>query len=192
MKKVILASNSPRRHELMKLLGVPFEIVASDFDESSIKTKDPKKLVERLSYEKARVVAKRFKNAIVIGGDTVVVLGKKIIGKPKDKRDAEKTLKLLSGTKHTIITGLTVIDVHSGRKITKSAELVVKMKKLTNKEIEAYVKTGEPMGHAGSYAVNERGGIFVKEVSGDFFSAIGLPLRDLREAMIKFEVKTIF
>lgn len=191
MKKIILASGSPRRRELMKLLGVPFEVVISDFDESSIKIKDPGKFVERLSFEKAKAVAVRYKEAIVIGADTAVVLGKQILGKPLDELDAGKMLSSLSGMEHLIITGLTVIDGTNRKTETKSITSKVKMKKLSRDEIMAYIATGEPMDRAGAYAVNERGGLFVEKIDGDFFSIVGLPMKDLRKILLKLGVKTL-
>ncbi|HVZ66909.1 MAG TPA: Maf family protein [Patescibacteria group bacterium] len=191
MKKIILASSSPRRQDLMKFLGIPFDVVSSDFDETRIPDTDYKQFVEALSFEKAKVVAAAFDDAIIIGADTVVVLDGKVLGKPKDKEDAAKTLKLLSGTKHLIITGYTIFDTKTGRVVNGSVESAVKLKVLTDSEIKAYIETGEPMDKAGSYAVQGIGGLFVERVEGDYFNIVGLPLKDLRRHLADFGVKTL-
>lgn len=176
---------------LMKLLGVSYQVVVSDFDEESIKISNPAKFVERLSFEKAKLVSSKNKKAIVIGADTAVVLGTTILGKPKDEKDAFKTLSRLSGTKHQIVTGFTVIDGRSGKVVTRSSISKVQMKKLTPAEIKAYIKTKEPMDKAGSYAVNEMGGLFVEKIEGDFFNIIGLPIKDVRLVLNELGIKTL-
>ncbi|HVT00837.1 MAG TPA: Maf family protein [Patescibacteria group bacterium] len=191
MKKIILASSSPRRRELMKFLGIPFDVVSSDFDETRIPDTDYKHFVETLSFEKVKVVAASFDDAIIVGADTVVVMDGKVLGKPKDKRDAKKKLKLLSGTKHLIITGYTIFDTKSGRVVNSSVESSVKLKDLTNEEIEAYIATGEPMDKAGGYAVQGIGGLFVEKVDGDYFNIVGLPLKDIRRHLADFGIKTL-
>ncbi len=188
MKKIILASNSPRRRDLMKLLEVPFEIIGSEYVEVLENPESPRRTVELFSYHKAEDVARKFTDAIIIGADTVVVLGDQILGKPVDEKDAVRLLNMLSGTEHSIITGFTVLDAASGKSITESIESKVKMKKLTAREIDSYIATGEPMDKAGAYAVQERGGLFVEEIRGDFFNIVGLPLKDLKKALSKFGV----
>lgn len=191
MKKIILASASPRRRELMKLLGVPFDVVVSDFDESLVTLKDPREFAEELSRKKAEIVAQKFENAVIIGADTVVALGSQILGKPKDEKDAERLLNLLSGTEHSIITGYTVMDVSSGSIATRSVVSKVKLKELTRGEVKAYIVTGEPMDKAGAYAVQEKGGLFVERIDGDFFNIVGLPLKNIREELKKLGIKTL-
>lgn len=191
VKKVILASNSPRRRELMKLLGIPFTVRKSNFDEDLIQISNPKRYVERLSYEKAHVVAKKYKNAIIVGADTTVVLGNRIIGKSKDEKDARNTLKLLSGTKHAVITGFTMIDSTNNKSITKSVKSYIRMRKLSNAEIDSYIRSGEYKDHAGSYGIEGLGGLFVEGIIGDYYNIVGLPMKDVRDMLHKFGVKTL-
>lgn len=191
MRKIILASNSPRRKSLMKLLGIPFEVVESNFDESVFLEKDPKKLVKILSYEKARVVASIHKDAIIIGADTVLVYKGEIFGKPRNKKDAVRILKALSGTKHQAITGFTILDSKTNKKVTASTASTILFKELTEEEIKAYIETGEPMDKAGAYAIQERGGLFVREIHGDVFNIVGLPLKDIRHHLAAFGIKIL-
>lgn len=189
MRKIILASSSPRRQDLMKLLDIPFEIVVSNFDESTIKIKNPRKFVEMQSLKKAEVVAKKFRDAIIIGSDSAVVVDGQILGKPKDDKDAEKALKQLSGTRHVIITGLAIIDQKQNKVVITSNKSYVKMKKLTTSEIKGYLKTGEHKDKAGSYSVTMKGSMFVEKVVGDVTAIIGLPMRQLVEELRKMGVK---
>ncbi len=191
MKKIILASSSPRRRDLMNLLCVEFEVIASDFDEKLDNPKNPKETVESLAHGKAKAVANKFEHAIIIGADTVVVHKGEILGKPKSQEDAKRMLNLLSGTEHSIITGLSVIDTDTGQTSVQSVESKVKFKNLSDNEINAYIATGEPMDKAGSYAVQERGGLFVEKITGDYFNIVGLPLKDLRAELSKFGVKIL-
>ncbi|HVZ12044.1 MAG TPA: nucleoside triphosphate pyrophosphatase [Patescibacteria group bacterium] len=191
MKKVILASTSPRRIEIMKMLGIEFEVIGSGFDERTVDLKNPKRLVEALAYEKARLVSEKNPAAIVIGADTIVVLNKRILGKPKDVAEVRRTLRELSGTRHKIITGLAVIDSAGKREFVGSIVSSVKLKNILDKEIESYIATTEPLDRAGSYAVQGVGSMFVEEIKGDFFSIVGLPINILREKLNEFGIKTI-
>jgi len=191
MKKIILASSSPRRKRLLSLLGIKFLIVMSNFDESSVKISNPVKFAQVLSRKKVEAVAKREKNAIIIGADTIVVIGKKILGKPKDEKDAVATLRLLSGKWQRVITGYTLMDTSTNIIKTSSVTSYVKFRKLSNDEILDYVATGEPKGRAGSYSIESLGGVLVKEIKGDFFNVVGLPVKDVRKALNKMGIKTI-
>lgn len=168
---LILASNSPRRKELLGMLGYEFIVLPSDCDEST-SIENPKKLVKELSYRKAFAV-KRDNNDTVIGSDTVVAIGKKILGKPKNKADAYNMLKLLSGKTHTVYTGVTVLN--DKQAITDCISCRVTFKKMTDKEIKAYIETNEPMDKAGAYGIQCRGSAFVKAVRGDYFAVVGFP-----------------
>lgn len=183
MRKIILASNSPRRRELMKLLGVPFDVVASNYDEEKEAFASPKEMVESLSLSKAKVIAETYKDAVVIGADTTVVLGNEIIGKPKDKKDALAMLKKLSGTVHSVMTGYTVLDATTGKHVTGSVLSTVELVPLSDEEIIAYLDIAEYADKAGGYAVQEVGGVFVKETHGDFFNIVGLPIKDIRREL---------
>jgi septum formation protein len=186
MKKIILASKSPRRKQILEQIGLGFEVAVSDFDETQIKFKTPQEMVKKLSLEKAKIIAQKNPDAIVIGADTDVVLDNEILGKPKSKQDAVRILKLLSGKVHKVVTGFTVI---SGKKsITKHVTSKVKFKKLSEAEIKAYVATGEPMDKAGGYGIQERGGLFIESIMGDYFNVVGLPIFAVSKALKEFGI----
>lgn len=180
-KTIILASSSPRRRNLLKKTGLKFKVVESKFDEKiDLKSKlKPHELVKKLSFKKAKIVAKNHKNSIIIGADTIVFLKGKILGKPKDKEDAKRMLEILSGKTHVVVTGFTIIDTELNKTVTKSIETKVSIKKLSDQEIDGYITTKEPFGKAGAYAIQEKGSIFIEKVEGDFFNAVGLPIYSL-------------
>jgi septum formation protein len=186
MKKIILASKSPRRKKILEQMGLDFTVEVSDFDESQVKFKTPGEMVEKLSLEKAKIVAQKNPGAVIIGADTTVVYENEIIGKPISKQDAVKILSLLSGKIHEVITGITVIS--GARSITKHVISKVKFKKLSDTEIKAYVATGEPMDKAGGYGIQEKGGLFIESIDGDYFNVVGLPIFAVSEALKEFKV----
>jgi septum formation protein len=188
MKKIILASKSPRRKELLKQIGLRFQIDVSEIDERQFKKLAPESLVKKLSQEKAKKVAKRHDGAIIIAADTLVVLGSEIIGKPKDKKDAIKMLKKLSGKVHTVITGFTVFDPGLKKEVTEMVKSRVKFKKMSDEEIETYVKTKEPLDKAGGYGIQDKGAVFIEKVEGDFFNVVGLPVFSLCKELQKFDI----
>jgi septum formation protein len=188
MKKIILASSSPRRGMLLKQIGLDFETVVSNFEEKIDLKIDVHKLAEKLSLGKAKSIAKKYNNAIIIAADTFVVFNGKIIGKPKNKKDAKRILRLLSGKIHLVITGFTILDTNINKSIIKSVETKVTFKNLSNKEIDSYIKTGEPLDKAGAYGIQEKGSIFVKKIDGDFFNIVGLPIYSVVEALKKFSI----
>ena len=187
MQKIILASKSPRRKQILEQVGLDFEIEVSDFDETQIKFKTPQEMVEKLSLEKAKIIAQGNPDAIIIGADTTVIFRKEIIGKPKSKEDAFRILSLLSGNTHEIVTGFTVIK--GSKSITKHITSKVKFKKLSEAEINAYVETGEPMDKAGGYGIQEKGGLFMENIEGDYFNVVGLPIFAVAEALKEFGVE---
>lgn len=188
MKQIILASASPRRKELLKKIGLKFTVDVSRYKESSTLKLSPKKLAEFLSLQKAKEVAKRHKNAIIIAADTLVVLGNEILGKPHTKKVAKKMLMKLNGKSHLVITGFTIIDCDTNKTITKSVETKVYFRQLTLKEIDNYVKTKEPLDKAGGYGIQEKAASFVEKIDGDFFNVVGLPLNALTYELKKFGV----
>ncbi|OGF28378.1 septum formation protein Maf [Candidatus Falkowbacteria bacterium RIFOXYC2_FULL_47_12] len=190
-KKIILASGSPRRQELMAKLKLPFQAVASNYKEDMSLPLAPRKLAEHLSHHKAVAVAKRYKNAIIISADSLVVFNGRVLGKPHVPAEAKKMLRLLQGKKNTIITAFTVCDAETGRSFTHSSAVAVTLKKMSGAEIDAYVATKEPLDKAGAYAIQELGAIFIEKIAGDFFAAVGLPLRDLAEVLKKFDVNVL-
>lgn len=191
MKTIILASASPRRKELLERIGLKFKIVKSNFEEKLNPKVDFHTLSKKLSLGKAEAVAENFKNSIVIAADTFVVLGKEIFGKPKDKEHAKKMLKKLCGKMHLVITGFTIIDTKTQKQISKSVESKVYMRKLSQKEIEDYIKTKEPFGKAGAYAVQEKGSVLIEKIEGDYFNIVGLPIFALAKELKKFKVNLL-
>jgi septum formation protein len=181
MKKLILASGSPRRKRLLENAGLVFTIVVSNFDEEAITYKDPTEMVRKLSLEKAKIIAKMFPDAIILGADTTVVINEEIIGKPKNIEDAYRILNLLNDRKHEVITGFTII---SGEKIiTEHIISQVIFRKLTQKEIDEYVKSGEPMDKAGGYGIQDGAGKFIEKVIGDYDNVVGLPVSSVMKVL---------
>lgn len=168
---LILASNSPRRKELLGMLGYDFEVRPSDCDETT-DICDPAKLVKELSKRKAHAVA-RTADDTVIGSDTVVAIGSVILGKPKNEANAVKMLRMLSGKTHTVYTGITVIKGNTV--ITDAVPCDVTFKALSEKEINDYVACGEPMDKAGAYGIQGKGSAFVEKINGDYFAVVGFP-----------------
>ncbi len=190
-KKIVLASSSPRRKMLLKQLGLSFIVDQSDYKEDMQIAKNPHVLVKTLSKEKAKSVARNHSNALVIAADSIVVLKKEFLGKPKDKKEAKEMLRKLSGETHSIITGFTVFDTVTNKSVTKSQKTKIFMRKLSEDEVTAYLATGEPMDKAGAYGIQEKGAVFIEKIEGDFFNAVGLPLFSLARALKKFEVKVL-
>jgi len=187
MRKIILASTSPRRHGLLQQIGLKFEVVPSKYEEDMTLNLSPKKLVKTLAEGKAQEVASRTKG-LIIGVDTFLVYKDKKLGKPKDKKDSIETLKLLSGKTIKVYSGICIIDNIKNKKIVDYEVSKIKLKKLTDKEIQDYVKTGEPSGKAGSIAIQELGAIFVKKINGCYSNIVGLPLHNLYKNLQKFDV----
>ena len=188
MRKIILASSSPRRKELLRQIGLDFEIDPSKYEEDMTLKMAPTKLAEHLSLGKAQDVAKKYGDAIVIGADTIIALGKTVFGKPKTPERAREMLKNISGKVHLVITGFTIIDTKTGKTITISVKTKVYFKKLSQQEIDAYVVTGEPLDKGGAYAIQMIGGIFVEKVEGDFFNIVGLPIFELAAELKKLDI----
>jgi septum formation protein len=189
MKKIILASASPRRKALLEQLGLDFEVIPSDCEEEINSGLDPHDLAKKLSLEKAKSVAD--KNTLVIGADTFIAYKGKIIGKPRDGEEAMKILKLLQGNTHSVITGLTVIDSDTGKTVSDSIETKVHFKKLADDEIEGYILTNEPLDKAGAYGIQALGAVVVDKIDGDYFNVVGLPLSLLHDVLKKFGVNLL-
>jgi len=176
---IILASASPRRKALLNVLGIEFDVVVSETDE--IITKDiPCEIVMDLSLQKAKDVSKKVnKDCIIIGADTVVVYGDKILGKPKNYDDAINMLKMLSGHSHRVYTGFTIIRNSDNMIITDYEKTDVTFFELTDKQITDYVNTNDPMDKAGAYSIQGIASSFVKELCGDYNNVVGLPIYKL-------------
>ncbi len=185
--KLILASASPRRAEVLRDAGIPFEAMPTDVDEARRPNESPEELVARLAEAKARFVAARAGSgpAIVVGADTEVVVDGQVLGKPASAEDARGMLRQLSGQTHRVITGLAVIRLPDGAMRKEQETTLVTFAPLSEQEIEAYVASGEPFDKAGAYAIQGRGGRYITRVEGCYFNVVGLPLarvyRILRE-----------
>ena len=183
MKKLILASQSPRRKELLEKLGVTFTVEPSNVNEDLALSLSPRKLAEELSRKKAQFIANKRKNCIIIAADTIVVLKKKIFGKPKSKKEAKEMLKALSGKTHQVITAFTIIDSKTEKRITKSVQTLVAFYKVTSKDLEKYLETEEVFDKAGAYAIQEGAGQFIKKIEGDYTNIVGLPIAAVKKAL---------
>jgi len=183
--RLILASTSPRRRELLGLLGLPFEVVASRYDEDSLAPRDltPGEYVTRLAAGKASEVAARTGgDALVIGADTTVILDGATLNKPADAEDACRMLRLLSGRTHQVYTGLCLIAVQGGVAGTVQTDHTVTdvtFNTLADETIAAYVETGEPLDKAGAYGIQGKALSFIPSIKGDYFNVVGLPLHRL-------------
>jgi septum formation protein len=183
-KKLILASESPRRKLLLKSLGLSFEVIPSKIDEAVDETVPIEETVKKLAFEKADYVAKSINYpAIIIGCDTTVVIDGRSLGKPENFDDACRMLKLLSGRWHTVMSGMAVIDNVENKTIIDCVSSEVLFKELSDEEISSYIKTGEPMDKAGAYAIQGVGSIFVKSISGCYYNIVGLPVFRLAEIL---------
>ncbi len=190
-KPLILASNSPRRQAIMRQIGVNFKVNPADLDEAILPGEDPQAYAVRVALDKARVVAGRTMEGIIIAADTIVVLDKMILGKPADTADAERMLSQLSGRKHQVITALALIDAATGRTLTNAAVTSVWFRNITQKEISAYVSSGEPLDKAGAYGIQEKGGLLVQKIEGCYFNVVGLPLSLLAEMLREFGISLL-
>ncbi len=191
MKTIILASASPRRKELLEQIGLKFEIEPSNYDEDLNPALDPHELAKSLSLKKAELVARNHRDALIIAADTFVVLEGKILGKPKTETGAGKMLAALSGKQHSVITGFTIIDTGSHKALSRSVATEVYIKKLTSNEIDAYVKSKEPLDKAGAYAIQGLGSVIVEKIEGDYSNVVGLPLSALAESLKEFGVHVL-
>ena len=177
---LILASASPRRKELLSLFGVPFVIRAADIDEAMDPAKAPYDEVARVSRAKARAVP-REEGDVVIAADTIVVCRDKVLGKPKSEADAKAMLALLSGRDHQVMTGCTLLRGETCLSFTEVTD--IHFRPLSEKEIENYVATGEPMDKAGSYGIQGGAALFCQRMVGDYYNVMGLPVCALGQAL---------
>lgn len=173
---VVLASASPRRRRLLGRLGIAFDIVVSNIDEDLPGPLPVTALVRELALRKAQVVAGTRMTGVVLGADTAVAIDARVLGKPADGPDAARMLRLLRGRRHTVATGVAVVDLDRGREVAEVALTRVTMRDYTDDEIAVYVASGEPLGKAGGYAIQGAGGALVAEVDGRLDTVVGLPL----------------
>lgn len=180
---LILASGSPRRKEILENAGYKFEIITADADETLPEKISPEEAVKFLAELKGDAV-KKDNGGVVISADTVVAFGEKILGKPKSEEDAKRMLKMLSGNIHSVYTGVCVQDEE--KKITFAEKTDVKFYELSEKEIDDYVLTGEPMDKAGAYGIQGKGAVLVEKIDGDYLNVVGLPLARLSRILKQF------
>lgn len=172
---MILASASPRRKEILENFGFSFKTIVKNIDETSNKTRAEEKILE-IAEKKAKAAAIDFPDENVIGADTVVVVDGKILGKPKDEKEAFSMLKSLSGRSHEVITAFSFININKNISYSDYEITKVYFKNLTDDEINWYINTKEPMDKAGAYGIQGKGAFFVEKIEGDFFSVMGFPL----------------
>jgi septum formation protein len=184
--KLVLASSSPRREEILEHLNLKFTIVPSKINEDNFKNSDPVELVKVLALEKAKSVSGLVEDAIIIAADTVVVYNENILGKPTNKVEARRMLKKLNDDQHQVITGVAVLNSKTKESHVEYNITDVKMAALSEQEIYNYVETGEPLDKAGSYAIQGFGGLFVEEIKGSYYSVMGLPIHQLTKLLNKF------
>lgn len=182
--EIILASQSPRRKEIMEGAGFSVRIIPSDVEETVDKSLSPGELVKSLAGQKARAVAAAYPDRIVLGADTMVVEGGELLGKPKDEADARDMLRRLSGRCHEVYTGFCLIK--SGKAVSDYDCTKVFFKELSDAEIEAYIRSGEPMDKAGAYGIQGLGMRFIPRIEGDFYNVMGLPVVKVAEALKQF------
>ena len=185
MRKIILASASPRRRELLEQGGIPFTVIPSQAEEK-ITTEQPGQAVEELSYVKCSdIYEKSLGDVLVIGADTVVASEGKILGKPSSQKDAVKMLQSLQGREHEVYTGVTIMarEGNENRKKTFHEKTKVVFYPMSDEEIRSYVNTGEPMDKAGAYGIQGKSAVFIKEISGDYNNVVGLPLARLYQEL---------
>jgi septum formation protein len=190
-RKIVLASSSPRRKELLEKIGLTFSIDPSDYDEKPPFDISPEGIAKVISLKKALKVAPKYPDAIIIAADTFGFFRGKIIGKPANPDEARSILMTLSGKSHRVITGYTILDTSNKQVTTHSAETRVYFKKLTQEEIDNYIKSGEPLDKAGAYGIQGLGSIIVKKIEGDYYNVMGLPLSALAESLKKFGINVL-
>ena len=190
LPKLILASGSPRRAEILNFVGWEFEKRTADIDETSLQGESPEKYVRRLAEEKAAAVAEKYENALILGADTIVVIDEEIIGKPKDLEDARAMLQKLSGKRHEVFTGVALIKIENGKAETKVdlQKTKVKFAELNESEINFLVEKGEPLDKAGAYAVQAQAALFIEEIKGDYWNVVGLPINLVYEMLKSFDI----
>lgn len=187
-RKIVLASSSPRRKDLLNLIGLDFQTDKCECAEKLDTKLRPLALARRISREKALSVAYKHKNSIIISADTFIEFKGKILGKPHTAPAAGKMLRLLSGNTHKVITGFTVLDTANNKMVSKSVATLVSFRKLDPKQIKAYIKSEEPLDKAGAYAIQGLGALLIEKISGDYYNVIGLPIGKLAEILQKFGV----
>ena len=175
-EKLVLASSSPRRTELLNRAGWPHEVMVAGIDESVRPQEDAATYVQRLARSKAEAVAKRLQEGIVLGADTTVVIDDQILGQPSDDADARRMLTLLNGKWHEVLTGVALVQVGGETRVAHETTRV-RFAEMSASEIDWYIASGEPAGKAGAYGIQGKAALFIEEIEGDYFNIMGLPIR---------------
>ncbi len=184
--EIILASRSPRRRELLQKVTRRFRVVPSEIDEEKFRHPDPIRSAILTAEAKAREVGERYPQSIILAADTIVSLGKELLGKPKDRLEARRMLEKLSGQPHHVITAVALYKKEENRLVTAYEVSEVRFKRLTEKEIEDFLDKGDFMDKAGAYAIQEIGDTFVAELKGDYENVVGLPVRTVKNLLREF------
>jgi septum formation protein len=190
-RKIVLASASPRRKELLEKIGLKFTVDPSAFKENARPDLKPEGYAKYISLGKASIIAPKYPDSIIIAADTIGVLRGKIIGKPGTEDEARQMLLSLSGKSHRVITGFTILDQSNHKSVTRIVETRVYIKELSPAEIFDYVKTGEPMDKAGAYAIQGLGSVIVEKIVGDYYNVMGLPLNALAQSLKEFGINIL-
>lgn len=193
MGRIILASASPRRKMLLEQIGLEFEVVSSNVDETVANKKVPAEVVKELAFRKAKAVSNFMSgdgtsDKFIIGADTIVVKDGAVLGKPENEAEARQMLSMLKDSWHEVLTGLSIIRVTNGQAVTDYERTRVKMKDLTDSEIQAYINSGEPKDKAGAYGIQGKGALLVEKIEGCYFNVVGLPIFRLVEMLKSFGI----
>jgi septum formation protein len=183
-EKLVLASSSPRRTELLNRAGWPHEVIVAGIDESLKPQEEPAAYVQRLARSKAEAVAQQLTEGLVLGADTTVVIANQILGQPRDDADAKRMLDLLNGKWHEVLTGVALVRVGGETRVAYETTRV-RFAELSESEIDWYIASGEPVGKAGAYGIQEKAALFIEEIEGDYFNIMGLPIRLVYELVGK-------
>lgn len=175
-EKLVLASGSPRRAEILERAGWPHEIIVAGIDETVLPDEEPAAYVQRLARSKAEAVASRLEEGVVLGADTTVVIADQILGQPVDEADARRMLNLLNAKWHDVLTGVAVVRVGGETRVAYETTRV-RFAEMSAQEIDWYIATGEPFGKAGAYGIQGKTSMFIEEIEGDYFNIMGLPIR---------------
>ena len=175
-EKMVLASGSPRRAEILERAGWPHEIIVAGIDETVLPNEEPAVYVQRLARSKAEAVASRLSEGVVLGADTTVVVANQILGQPVDDADARRMLRLLNAKWHDVLTGVAVVRVGGETRVGYQTTRV-RFAEMSEKEIDWYIATREPFGKAGAYGIQGKAALFIEEIEGDYFNIMGLPIR---------------